>query len=70
MSSAPVQAASSQLSFSLQGFTAGTYLLRLRIDSEDSIPVVGPPAPGNANQPRRCSSTPTSSWSCHDRAAG
>jgi hypothetical protein len=48
----PVQAASSQLSFSLQGFTAGkTYLLRLRIDSVDSIPVVSPPTPGNANQP-------------------
>jgi hypothetical protein len=49
----PVQAASSQLSFSLQGFTGGnTYLLRLRIDSVDSIPVVNPPpAPVNANQP-------------------
>jgi hypothetical protein len=48
----PVQAASSQLSFSLQGFTAGSYLLRLRIDSVDSIPVLSPPpAPGNANQP-------------------
>ena len=51
VSSAPVQAATSQLSFSLQGFTGGTYLLRLRIDSVDSIPVAGPPAPGNANQP-------------------
>ena len=39
VSSAPVQAATSQLSFGLQGFTAGTYLLRLRIDSVDSIPV-------------------------------
>jgi hypothetical protein len=47
----PVQAASSQLSFSLQGLTAGTYLIRLRIDSVDSIPVVSPPAPGNASQP-------------------
>ena len=47
----PVQAASSQLSFSLQGFTAGTYLLRLRIDSVDSIPVASSPVPGNANQP-------------------
>jgi len=51
VSSAPVQAASSQLSFSLQGFTAGVYLLRLRIDSVDSIPVVSPPAPGNVSQP-------------------
>lgn len=49
--SEPVPAASSQLSFSLQGFTAGTYLLRLRIDSVDSIPVLSSPAPGNANQP-------------------
>ena len=48
---APVQAASSQLSFGLQGFTAGTYLLRLRIDSVDTIPVVSLPAPGNSNQP-------------------
>jgi len=47
----PVQAASSQLSFNLQGSTAGTYLLRLRIDSVDSIPVVSAPAPVNPNQP-------------------
>ena len=51
VTSEPVQAAGSQLSFSLQGFTAGTYLLRLRIDSVDSIPVVSLRAPGNANQP-------------------
>ena len=44
-------AASSQLTFSLRGFTAGAYLLRLRIDSVDSIPVAAPAAPGNANQP-------------------
>jgi hypothetical protein len=48
---APVQAASTQLSFNLQGFTAGTYLLRLRVDAVDSIPVVTAPAPVNANQP-------------------
>lgn len=47
----PVAAATSQLSFGLQGFTAGTYLLRLRIDSVDSIPVVSPAAPANADQP-------------------
>jgi len=51
VSSEPLQAASSQLSFSLQGFTAGTYLLRVRIDQADSIPVVSPPEPANANQP-------------------
>jgi hypothetical protein len=52
VTSEPVQAASSQLSFSLQGLAVGSYLLRLRIDSVDSIPVVSPPpAPGNANQP-------------------
>ena len=52
---APVPAATSQLTFSLQGFTAGNYLLRLRIDSVDSIPVIIPPAPEptpvNMNQP-------------------
>lgn len=50
----PVQAASSQLSFSLQGFTASPdpYMLRVRVDSVDSIPVASPPpAPTNANQP-------------------
>jgi len=52
VTAAPLQSASSQLSFSLTGFTAGTYLLRLRIDSVDSIPVAGPPpGPVNANQP-------------------
>jgi len=51
VSLAPVTAASTQLSFSLQGFTAGTYLLRLRVDAVDSIPVVTAPAPVNANQP-------------------
>jgi hypothetical protein len=55
VSSAPVPAATSQLSFSLQGFTTGTYLLRLRIDSVDSIPAIIPPTPEpmpvNVNQP-------------------
>jgi hypothetical protein len=51
VSSAPLQTASSQLSFDLQGFAAGTYLLRLRIDAVDSIPVVTLPAPENADQP-------------------
>ena len=56
---APVPAASSQLSFGLRGFTAGTYLLRLRTDSVDSIPVARPPAPGNANQPAPMQFDPT-----------
>ena len=44
------------LSFTLQGFTAGSYVLRLRVDGQDSIPVVaGRPA-----------STPTSAWCCRD----
>jgi hypothetical protein len=34
-------AATSTLSFSLTGFTAGRYLLRLRIDGQDSIPIDG-----------------------------
>lgn len=55
VSLAPVQAATAQLDFSLQGFTAGNYLLRLRIDSVDSIPAIIPPAPEptpvNVNQP-------------------
>jgi hypothetical protein len=51
--SAPVPAATSQLSFSLVGFAASPTprLIRLRIDSVDSIPVVSPAAPANANQP-------------------
>jgi hypothetical protein len=51
VSSEPLQAASSQLSFGLQGFTTGTYLLRVRIDQADSIPVVKPPTPANSSQP-------------------
>lgn len=35
---APIQTATEQLTFNLQGFSAGTYLLRLRVDSVDSIP--------------------------------
>jgi Pvc16 N-terminal domain len=51
VSSEPLPAASSQLSFSLRGFAAGSYLLRLRVDSVDSIPVVTVPVPGSASQP-------------------
>lgn len=55
VTSAPVPTATSQLSFSLRGFTAGPYLLRLRVDSVDSVPVVIPPAlepvPVNVNEP-------------------
>ena len=49
--SEPVPAATSQLSFSLQGFTTGRYLLRVRIDQTDSIPVSGLATPSNPNQP-------------------
>jgi len=49
--SEPVPAATSQLSFSLQGFTTGSYLLRIRIDQTDSIPVSGLLTPSNPNQP-------------------
>lgn len=49
--SEPVPAATSQLSFSLQGFTTGSYLLRIRIDQTDSIPVSGLVTPSNPNQP-------------------
>jgi hypothetical protein len=51
VSSGPVPAATSQLSFSLQGFTAGSYLLRIRIDQTDSIPVSGLVTPLNPDQP-------------------
>jgi hypothetical protein len=53
VSAAPVQAASSQLSFALLGFSKDKYLLRVRIDQVDSIPAVSPPGPlpVNANQP-------------------
>jgi Pvc16 N-terminal domain len=47
----PVAAATSQLSFSLQDFTAGKYLLRVRIDQTDSIPVAGLPVPPNTDPP-------------------
>jgi hypothetical protein len=51
VSSTPLQTATSRLSFSLRGFSKGTYLLRLRVDSADSIPVLSPSPPGNVNQP-------------------
>jgi hypothetical protein len=47
----PVAAATSQLSFSLQDFTTGKYLLRVRIDQTDSIPVAGLPVPPNTDPP-------------------
>ncbi len=49
--SEPVPAATSQLRFGLHGIGPGTHLLRLRVDSVDSIPVVNVPAAGNGNQP-------------------
>jgi len=48
---APVAAASSSLTFQLTGFAAGTYTLRLRIDSVDSIPVAAPSSPSNPDEP-------------------
>jgi hypothetical protein len=47
----PVTAAASQLSFGLQGFTPGKYLLRVRIDQTDSIPVAGLPVPPDTDPP-------------------
>jgi hypothetical protein len=49
--SGPVPVATSQLSFSLQGFTTGSYLLRIRIDQTDSIPVSSQVRPSNPYQP-------------------
>ena len=49
----------SSLSFALPGFTAGSYVVRLRVDGQDSIPVVA----GST------SSTPTRAWCCHDGRA-
>jgi len=37
---APGSEPRTSLSFTLQGFTAGTYVLRLRVDGQDSIPVL------------------------------
>lgn len=42
--------ARSQLAFSLSGFTAGTYTLRLRVDGTDSIPVAAPAAAPNLDE--------------------
>jgi Pvc16 N-terminal domain len=47
----PVAAATSSLTFQLSGFTAGTYTLRLRVDSVDSIPVAGTPPPSSPDEP-------------------
>lgn len=44
----PLDAASDQLTFALSGFAAGTYTLRLRIDSVDSIPIAAPIAAAGA----------------------
>jgi hypothetical protein len=47
----PLAAATDALTFELENFSAGTYTLRLRIDSVDSIPVAVPAAPPNADEP-------------------
>ena len=51
VSAAQLAEASSQLSFGLRGFTAGTYLLRVRIDQADSIPVTTKPPPADPGAP-------------------
>jgi hypothetical protein len=38
------------LSFTLQGFTAGSYVLRLRVDGQDSIPVLAGQTSFDPNQ--------------------
>ena len=38
------------LSFTLQGFTAGSYVVRLRVDGQDSIPVVADETGFDPNQ--------------------
>jgi Pvc16 N-terminal domain len=40
----------SSLSFALQGFTAGSYVVRLRVDGQDSIPVVAGSSSYDPNQ--------------------
>ena len=47
----PVAAAAAELTFTLAGLEPGTYLLRLRVDAVDSIPVASPPPPGNGAGP-------------------
>ncbi|MGZ4215246.1 MAG: DUF4255 domain-containing protein [Solirubrobacteraceae bacterium] len=47
----PVSADSSELTFELEDFTPGTYMLRLRIDAIDSIPLAPGPAAANPDQP-------------------
>jgi Pvc16 N-terminal domain len=43
--------ARSKLQFALSGFTAGTYMLRLRVDGADSIPVVAAAPPVSPDEP-------------------
>lgn len=46
-----VTTATTQLRVALRGFTAGTYLLRLRVDAVDSVPVAAAAAGTNPLQP-------------------
>ena len=47
---APGSEPRTSLSFTLQGFTAGSYVLRLRVDGQDSIPVVAGQTSFDPNQ--------------------
>lgn len=51
--------ARTKLPFSLSGFTAGTYTLRLRVDGTDSIPVAAPLTPANVDKAVPMSIDPT-----------
>jgi hypothetical protein len=47
---APGSAARSQIAFALTGFTPGSYLLRLRVDGQDSVPIADDPHALDATQ--------------------
>lgn len=51
--------ARSKPQFTLSGFTAGTYMLRLRVDGVDSVPVVEAATPVNPDEPAPISLDPT-----------
>ena len=46
----PAPSPATSLSFTLQGFTAGSYVVRLRVDGQDSIPVVAGQTSFDPNQ--------------------
>lgn len=51
VTAAPLANASTALNFQLAGFAAGTYLLRLRVDGVDSLPIAAFPAPPDPGAP-------------------